>query len=113
MSDKVEIVASPPSVDAKPVKKASIGMQKDYVHIILEESENMPPTGLPIGVNGKGYILRAGEPAWVPPAVIEVLDNAIQAMPRKDSNTLKVIGTRSRRRFPYRLVTAADLRLAE
>lgn len=73
------------------------------VKIMLEESENIPPTGQFFGVQGKGYVLRAGEVAEVPMSLVNILNTAIMSVPNKDQGD-RVVGYRDRLRFPYRLV---------
>lgn len=94
-----------PAPEAVKPKRAAKGMP-DRVWIQLEESDDMPPTGLFISVNGVGYLMRAGEPVHAPKSVIEVLDHAITTMPVTDPTTKRVIGHRERMRFPYRRVDA-------
>jgi len=48
---------------------------------MLEESDDIPPTGQFIGVNGRGYILKAGEPAEAPVELLAVLDAAVISVP--------------------------------
>jgi hypothetical protein len=78
--------------------------QNKRVKIILEENENIPPTGQFFGVNGTGYLLRAGETAEVPEALIDVLDNAVEEVPVVDPVTKQPIGHRPKHRFAYRVV---------
>lgn len=85
-----------PAVAAEPVKR---------VRIMLEEADDIPPTGQFVGVNGVGYILRPGEPMDVPISVKEVLDNAIVDVPQLDSSQ-QIVGTRPKMRYPYRLVNS-------
>lgn len=73
------------------------------VRIILEENENIPPTGQFFGIQGEGYILRPGEAADVPVELIEVLNNAVQSVPVLDS-AQTVVEYREKLRFPYRIV---------
>lgn len=73
------------------------------VRIILDETDEIPPGGQFIGVNGTGYLLQAGVEVDVPLFVLEVLNNAIQTKANVDANN-KVIGYRNVSRFPYRLV---------
>ena len=73
------------------------------VEIILEEQDNIPPTGQFIGIQGVGYILRPGEKARVPLPLLSVLNDAIESVPVTDPVTRRVIGYRDRRRFPYRI----------
>ena len=86
-----------------PAKAPPVGMPK-LTKIILEENENIPPNGQYFGINGRGYLLRPGEVANVPAAIIEILNNAVMPMAVTDPRTLKVLGHRPRMRFPYRVV---------
>lgn len=76
------------------------------VKIVVEENEDIPPTGLPIGLNGKAYIIRPGEVVSVPLGVKEVLDQAITSVPQVDPSTRQVVGYRDRLRYPYRVVNS-------
>lgn len=76
------------------------------VCIMLEENENIPPTGQFFGINGRSYMLRPGEKAMVPQEIIEVLENAVQEVPQIDPTTTQVVGYRKKLRFPYRIITA-------
>ena len=75
------------------------------VSIILEENDNIPPSGQFFGVQGTGYILRPGEVAEVPLSLINILNTAVMSTPVLDEGK-RVVGYRDRLRFPYRLVTA-------
>lgn len=74
------------------------------IKIILEENENIPPSGQYVGVNGVGYLITPGVEVSVPESVLEVLDNAVMSYPMQDPFTKQVIGYRDRLRFPYRIV---------
>lgn len=74
------------------------------VRIILEENDNIPPTGQFFGVQGKGYVLRPGEEAEVPLSIIGILNTAVMSVPVKDQGD-RVIGYRDRLRFPYRVMS--------
>ena len=80
-----------------------VGMPRT-VRIVLEETENMAPTGQTFSLNGKAYLIRPGEPVDIPLGILEVIDNAVMAVPIHDPQSLKVIGYRNRHRFPYRRV---------
>lgn len=82
-------------------KKAAVGMPST-IKIILEENDDIPPTGLFVGHNGRGYLIRAGEPVDVPVHVIGILDAAVMSTPTVDPTTQQVIGYRERMRYPYR-----------
>lgn len=75
------------------------------VRIILEENDQIPPSGQFFGVQGKGYVLRPGEVADVPLSIIGILNTAVASSPVLDSATSRVIGYRDRLRFPYRVIT--------
>lgn len=93
------------------VKKASTAPKKTApakpktVRIQLEENDSIPPTGLYLGHNGRGYLISAGEPVDVPPHILEILDHAIESIPRLDPRTQGVIGYRNKMRYPYRRIS--------
>lgn len=76
------------------------------VKLVVEENEDIPPTGLPISLNGKAYIIRPGETVSVPIGVKEILDHAITSVPQVDPSTRQVVGYRDRLRYPYRVVNS-------
>lgn len=74
------------------------------VRIILSDSDEIPPAGLFVGLNGTGYLIRPGEEVSVPRGVAEILDNAVYSAATVDPGTRRVIGYRDRLRYPYQLV---------
>lgn len=90
-----------PAKSAKPTKSAQ---KPDTVKIVLEENDDIPPTGLFLGHNGTGYLLKPGEPVEVPRKIIEILDNAVMSAPQMDPATKQIVGYRDRMRYPYRVV---------
>lgn len=91
------------SPKVRKAKSTTVGMPST-TKIILEENDEIPPTGLFVGLNGKSYLIRAGEPVDVPVGVLEILDNAVMSSPQVDPQTKQVIGYRERMRYPYRLL---------
>lgn len=83
----------------------SIGMP-NYVWIILDDNDDIPPSGLFLGHNGTGFMLQTGVPAHVPEHLLGVLDDAIMQAPILDDRTKQVIGFRPRPRYTYRRVPA-------
>lgn len=82
--------------------KAPIASDEEgRVRIVLEENDQIPPTGLFVGDNGVGYILRPGEEVAVPPGVLEILNNAVTSVPVVDPQTLEVIDYRSKKLYPF------------
>lgn len=79
-------------------------VKREYVRIILEESEEIPPIGAYVGVNGKGYLIKPGVEVDVPMEVLEVLNNAVQSTPIINEQTRQIDGWRERLRYSYRLV---------
>lgn len=73
------------------------------VKIILEENDQIPPTGQFFGVQGRGYVLRPGEVAAVPLSIMNILNCAVMSVPVVDAGQ-RVVGYRDRLRFPYRVV---------
>lgn len=93
----------PPLHREEPVKVVDTS-KEERVKIILEENEEIPPTGQFFGLNGTGYILRPGEIAEVPTGLIDILDNAVKLAPVVDPVTKQPIDHRPRHRFAYRIV---------
>jgi len=83
-----------------------VDVMERKVRIVLEENDNIPPTGQFIAINGRTFVLRPGEETEVPIAVLNVLNDAVQDVPHIDPTTRQVIGYRKRHRFPYRIVQA-------
>jgi len=100
MNDPITIEAVD---DATPkIRKAKAVGLPETTRIMLEENNDIPPTGLFIGHNGRGYILKPGEPADVPNFLISILDNAVALVPYTDPSTMQIVSYRERLRFPYR-----------
>ncbi len=74
-------------------------MGKDYV-ITLHDSKEIPPGGQLVGVNGTHFRIPPGRKVVVPAAVLEVLDNAVQATPELDHNN-RVVGYFEAPRLSY------------
>jgi hypothetical protein len=80
----------------------------DRVWIVLDDNDDIPPTGLFLGHNGTGYIIQTGVPVPVPEFILGILDDAVMAAPLIDPKTLQVKGYRPRPRYTYRRVPAPD-----
>ena len=77
------------------------------VRIVLEEVDDVPPTGLFLGINGRSYLIRPGEEVDVPEEVVHCLNDAVTSTPRTDANG-NVVDYRNRLRFPYRLIATVE-----
>ena len=77
--------------------------QARRVKIMLEESDDIPPTGLFLAINGRAYVIRPGEEVDVPEEVVHCLNDAVMSTPRVD-NTNNIIDYRNKLRFPYRVI---------
>lgn len=92
--------------DEISITKAKPKSLPQTTRIMLEENETIPPNGLYIGHNGRGYLLRPGEEVNAPNALLEILDNAITSTPVVDPQTRQVVGHRPKLRYPYRVIAA-------
>jgi len=108
----VDLGTNIPPAPAKRAKAAPVGLPKT-VRIILEENDNIPPTGQFFGVNGRSYMLKPGMEADVPQGLIDVLDNAVTSTAIIDPDTRKVIGYRNAMRYPYRRVVQKNQGVGE
>jgi len=96
-------VKKPAPKKAAPKKRASRQTKpKNTVRIQLEENDDIPPTGLYVGHNGKGYLIEVGKPVDVPKHIVEILDNAVMSSPTIDPGSRQVVGYKDRMRYPYR-----------
>lgn len=93
----------PKATTAPSVKK--VKKTADRVKIMLEENDDIPPTGLFVGVNGVSFLIRPGAEVEVPVGVVEVLRNAVMSMPTVDPQTGQVLGYRDRMRYPFRVIS--------
>ena len=91
---------------AKPAKKKAVpeAIAKNTIRIILEESDDIPPTGLFLGHNGNTYMIRPGLEVDIPLFLKEVLDHAVITVPQIDPVTKGIVGWRSRQKYAYRVV---------
>jgi len=85
-----------------PEVREKLGVET--TRIILEENPDIPPTGLFVSHNGRGYMIKPGEPVDVPNFLIEILDHAVMSSPVVETDSGRVVGYRSRSKYPYRVV---------
>jgi hypothetical protein len=78
----------------------------DRVWIVLSDNKSIPRDGQFIGVNGATFMLRAGKKAFVPRALLQVLDAAVETIAIVDPDTLKIAEYRDVMRYPYQIVSA-------
>jgi hypothetical protein len=90
----------------KPAPVASRPKPKT-VRIILDDNENIPPTGQFFGLNGQSFLLKANVEADVPIGIIDILDNAVESKAIIDPLTRRVVGHTQKRRYSYQRVASA------
>lgn len=100
------LVADEGQADVKKARKprAATVTGPKKVRIRLEDSPEIPPTGLFLGHNGIGYVIEAGKEVDVPEFLLEILDNAVMSVPVMDPNTQQVVDYRNRLRYPYQVI---------
>ena len=97
------------SVEPDIVKQvnAQPNVIQERIWIILQESAHITRgQGQFFGVNGAGFLLKPGKKAYVPKAIVDILENAVEDIPDVDPDTLQVVGWKQRLRFPYSIVAA-------
>lgn len=97
--------ATPAEAAAPALDERSERAREERVWIQLEDSDDIPPGGQFVSVNGYGYKLVPGYPIHVPVSVLGVLDDAIMSIAVIDPLTRQVVGWRNRLRLPYRVLT--------
>lgn len=100
-SEETQAPAKPAGRSAKPRAEKTSETEKSY-DITLHASDEIPPNGQFIGVNGAQYYLKPGVRTRVPAGVLGVLDNAVQSVPERD-DTGRVIGWKDAPRLTYTL----------
>jgi hypothetical protein len=88
----------------KNIGKPAVGMPQT-IRILLEENNDIPPTGLFLGHNGKGYMIQPGREVDIPLFLLDILDHAVMSTPVIDPQTQQVVGYRERMRYPYRVIS--------
>lgn len=97
------LLADAKAKKAKPIQKLSIpGQTHPTMRILLEDSNDIPPSGQFIGHNGTSFLLKTGVWVDVPMPLIEVLNHAVQQQPILN-DAKQVVGWREKMRYPYRV----------
>jgi len=90
----------------KPAAKKPAAKKKEEVkkvRIKLAHNKDIPPSGLHIGHNGRGYLLKPGHEVDVPEFLLDVLDNAVATRPTTDQSG-RVQGYEEQPRFMYTII---------
>lgn len=99
-----DLTAGLPTEEPTPRKRApkSANDKGDRKTIIIAESDNPKDTHVFVSVNGYAYNIQRGAEVPVPPEVIHVLENAIEA--RLVKNAAGGHELKSFHRYPFRVV---------
>jgi len=92
---KAAVEIEPPS-NQKVKKEEDPGRKKDWITVVIDQDEK-DQAPVFVGVNGKSYYIRRGEPVPVPPPVVEVLTNAKQVIMNQDGSS-RIVPT-----YPFRI----------
>lgn len=103
-TEEGNVDVAPAPVKAKRKAMADTPKVRKMTRILLEESNNIPETGLYLGHNGKGFLLKPGVQVDVPPEIIEILDHAVQSIPTVDPQNFAITGMRDQMKYPYRVI---------
>lgn len=103
-SGKMTVLELAPGVRGIDLSKP-LGMPESS-WVILDDNDDIPPTGLFVGHNGTGFLIQTGIPVNVPNHVLQILDDAVMDAPIINPADRKVMGYRPRPRYTYRRVAA-------
>jgi hypothetical protein len=104
-SGKMQVLEAPPAGLAGIDLSKPLGMPES-TWVILDDNDDIPPTGLFVGHNGTGFLIQTGVPVNVPNHVLQILDDAVMDAPIINPADRKVMGYRPRPRYTYRRVAA-------
>ncbi len=97
-----DLDAPKPSNPKRSQKKAALDDEGERkFRIVLEENDQIPPTGQFLSVNGEAIVIKPGEEVTVKQKFLHVLENALASMPIVGDDQ-RVIGYRDRMRMPFR-----------
>ena len=100
VTDGAEVVDKKPSSRSGTAKKSKA--EETLYEITLHDSDEIPPNGQFIGLNGKQYLLKPGVRTAVPRGVLDILNNAVHSVPERDE-TMRIIRWRDAPRLPFTL----------
>jgi len=93
---KAAVEIEPPAAESNKPKE-DLGRKNGWVTIVIAEDEQDTQPAF-VGVNGKSYRIRRGEPVAVPPEVVAVLNDAQQVVVNAKTGQSKKIPT-----YPFRV----------
>lgn len=88
--------------DEQKAALADVGVKT--TRIMIDQTDEIPPSGIFLGHNGKTFMLQAGVEIDCPDFLIDVLNDAVMTAAITDPETHRVIGHRNRLRIPYRVL---------
>lgn len=88
---------------AEAPEKVAVVTPPKRITIILDENENIPPSGQFFGINGASYMLKPGVAVPVPEGILDILEAAVISVPVLEGG--RMTGRfRNRHRFPFQIV---------
>jgi hypothetical protein len=105
IAEMEDILQPPVAVKASRKASAPDASARKTIRIILDESDDIPPSGLFLQHNGRPFMLQPGVEVDIPLFLQEILDHAVLSMPVVNPQTRQITGYRSRLKHTYRVVS--------
>lgn len=100
----VELPTVKAEPSSAPEQTKTPANMRETIEIILEDNDDIPPTGLFVSLNGDAYRIPKGTPCRIPKFLKQILDDAIVDVPVVDPNTGQTLEWRKKQKYAYRVL---------